>query len=214
MLEKTIKAIQEMDAVVIQAAETKKKTFEYINANYRSKSELINQKIEEMNNAYNEVCGSAAQKVAEVLEVEVKEAEDKINAIVCAEVPSSFNTDLTVIQARQGKMTDYEVELYVNKYIHNYPATAALNAALGKEYKKVGLMRIVQPDKLIEELNQRKEEILNMVNAYNPTGYAARLMRTENNPLENLAARVQSFIDGNFMVDMDKWKWGTGAIPV
>ena len=47
MFEKTINAIKEMDAVVIHADETKRKTFEYINANYRSKSELMNQKFEQ-----------------------------------------------------------------------------------------------------------------------------------------------------------------------
>lgn len=212
MLEKTIKALQEMDAAVIQADAVKKRTFEYINANYRSKSELMNQKIEEMNNAYTATCESAAEKVRDVLEVEIQDAKNKIDAVVCAAVPPTFSEDLNVIHARQGKMSDYEVELYVNKYLHNYPATAALNAALAKDYAMIRMMRIVKPEKLIEELDQRKGEVLRLINSYDPTGYVARFLRTESNPIANMAARIQAFVDGNFMVDKNVAV--LGAIPV
>lgn len=201
MLEKTIKALREMDAAVIQADATKKKTFEYIRANYSNKGELINQKIAEMDSVYNEACGNAASKVREAIETEIQEAEGKIGAIVCADVPNTFGNDLAVIQARQGKMTDYEVESYVNKYIGNYPATAALNTALAKDYAMVRMMRIAKPDKLVEELEMRKEEVNRLVSGYDPTGYIARLLRTERNPLVATAEKVQSFLDGNYMID-------------
>lgn len=212
MLEKTIKAIQEMDAVVIQADATKKKTFEYINANYRSKSELMNQKIEEMDAVYNETCEKAAEKVRVVLEAEIQDARAKIDAVVCTEVPNTFSSDLAVIQARQGNMSDYELELYVNKYLHNYPAIAALHSALAKDYAMIRMMRIVKPERLIDEMEQRRGEVLRLISAYDPTGYCARLLRTENNPIVNMAARIQAFVNGDFMVNTNIGI--SGSIPV
>lgn len=198
--EKTLQAAKDFDSTMKMAQNTFKTVMEEINKTY--KEPLATNKLREAREVLDKTKFKARQVAKEIVNEDFESVREKIRKIATAAAPDGFVADIETIRAMGNSISRYEVTSYIQKYKGSYAATRAIyetiyNSGKGEYLKGYCVLR---PDSLENEMQDVENMVLNWIRSYNSNSYTTALMINHTNPITSLAERVQSWLEGGFLV--------------
>lgn len=196
MFEKVINEMNTYDRVLRQAYSEFENAKKELPKNYAG--EKLEEKLSQATQRFQNI------KINELkgYEIAVKKVFDdlfnQIINIVGVAVPNDFASTLEALKSSKGHISDYEAELYANKYRNNYTACKAIISVL-HDAGKAKNIEILYADYVKNELSNCLETAMNYAYDYDPESLStAFFLSRDTNPLLISASKIESFFKNDF----------------
>lgn len=123
--------------------------------------------------------------------------KEQVNKIVSKDVPADFINTMQFIDILGEKISDHEIEIYINKYKDNYMAIRGLLNILNKNNKKKDV-EVISLDDVLDNIQQVHDDITNFFNNGHET-YQAFVLTSDNGPIQELSSYLDNFLSGHFI---------------
>lgn len=123
--------------------------------------------------------------------------KEQVNKIVSKDVPADFINTMQFIDILGEKISDHEIEIYINKYKDNYMAIRGLLNILNKNNKKKDV-EVISLDDVLDNIQQIYDAITNFFNNGHET-YQAFVLTSDNGPIQELSNYLDNFLSGHFI---------------
>ena len=143
----------------------------------------------------------------EAVEADFVDVRGKVNEVVTAAAPADFAATLAAIQAKGKNVTDYEANAYIEKYKGNYLAFSTILDVL-HQAGKVNNVFAYKPDAIEFQISEIERVVMNWIQGHasnKDDGYITALLTNDKHSLiVKLAAEVQAFLDGGYVLSYDE----------
>lgn len=197
MFEKLINKMNDYDKVMTKAYEEMEQQKKHAHSNY--KGEKLMKKITNANQKYNDIRMYQQRIYDEFVRNEFDVLKNKVSDIVGEQVPSDFVSMLEALKINKYDISDYEAELYINKYKNNYTSCKAIINLL-HEAKKMENQHVIYVDFVQKELKKCLEFALDYAYNYNHESLQTAIYLTERtNPILTHSNELESFFNKEFV---------------
>lgn len=124
---------------------------------------------------------------------------DEIKKIVGTTMPSDFSATIETLNYAKHNLTDYEVELYLNKFRNNYIACKGCISIM----KSVGKAKdyiFLDADFVKKELDIMRDTMNEFALNFTPHEFRNSLLVSENSPVSISWDKIKTFFDNDFLI--------------
>ena len=205
ILNKTVQTVKEFEGAMMAANKEFEAAKNQILETYKDPVSV--RKLAEAREILTEIEMRETKIARELVVEDFAATRNAVEEYVFRSAPADFPATLAVIQAKGEDLTDYEASCFLKKYKDNYMAFSAILGVLNQS-GKMGEVHIMKPDHLDEKITMWEKKVLNWIQTRNSASaeseYMSRLLTSEKetgNPIQILAAEVESFLNGAFILD-------------
>lgn len=201
---KTMQTVKDFDDIIRASNEAYRTARKAALETYREP--MATEKIREEQEALTKVQIRETKAARDAVRADFADVRSMVNDMVTAAAPVDFLATLASVQAKGDRVTDYEANAYIEKYKDNYLAFSTILDVLHREGKAMDVI-VYRPDAIEAQISEVENMVMNWIQNHagsRDDGYITAILTNDKHSLiVKLAAEVQAFLDGGYVLGKD-----------